>query len=160
MDSKWIEGYEGLYKITSDGDVISYKWNKIKYLKHGIDSHGYPYVVLRKNNMPKSKWIHRLVAEAFIPNPNNYPQVNHIDCNPLNRSVSNLEWVSCSQNRVHARDKSRLNYLCKIDINIANKIRELYKTGDYLQKEIARMFDISASQICNIISNKKWKVEV
>lgn len=92
---KQIEGYED-YFIYEDGRVFSTKSDK--FLKHNISSCGYPSVELFNNEGSARKTIHRLVAEAFIPNPNNYPQINHIDENKLNPSVENLEWCTAKYN--------------------------------------------------------------
>ena len=92
---KQIEGYEG-YFIYEDGRVFSTKSDK--FLKHNISSCGYPSVELFNSEGSARKTIHRLVAEAFIPNPNNYPQINHIDENKLNPSVENLEWCTAKYN--------------------------------------------------------------
>ena len=94
MEEIWkdIEGYEGLYQISTMGRVKSLRRNII--LRQGI-TNGYERVVLSTNNIPKGYSIHRLVANAFIPNPDNLPQVNHKDENKANNRVDNLEW--CTQ---------------------------------------------------------------
>ena len=92
---KKIAGYED-YLIYEDGRVFSTKSDK--FLKHNISSCGYPSVELFNNEGSARKTIHRLVAEAFIPNPDNYPQINHIDENKLNPSVENLEWCTAKYN--------------------------------------------------------------
>ena len=89
---KDIKDYEGLYAITRDGKVWSYKRNK--FLKHVLDKDDYHKVSLCKNGKKKSFRIHRLVAKAFIPNPNNLPEVNHKDEDKSNNCVENLEWMS------------------------------------------------------------------
>lgn len=95
MEELWkdIGGYEGLYQVSNLGRIWSYKTNKI--LKGSIDSHGYRQVDFRKDGKRKTILLHRLVAKAFILNPDNLPQVNHKDENPLNNHVNNLEW--CTQ---------------------------------------------------------------
>ena len=92
---KDIKGYEGRYKISNTGKVYSCKSQKI-LSQHNWDK--YYFVQLWKNNKPERKKIHRLVAEAFIPNPENKPEVNHIDQNPQNNNVNNLEWVTRNEN--------------------------------------------------------------
>ena len=96
-----IEGFPD-YLVTSQGRVLSLKDNKgndrIKELKPQIINSGYLTVVLYKNGKQYRKTIHRLVAQAFIPNPDNKPQVNHIDENKRNNHVSNLEWATAKEN--------------------------------------------------------------
>lgn len=84
------------YLIYRDGRVWSKKTNK--YLKHGTTLLGYKNIELFNDKGHKRKAIHRLVAEAYIPNPNNYPQINHKDENPANNDVSNLEWCTAYYN--------------------------------------------------------------
>ena len=84
------------YLIYRDGRVWSKKTNK--YLKHGTTQLGYKNIELFNDKGHKRKAIHRLVAEAYIPNPNNYPQINHKDENPANNDVSNLEWCTAYYN--------------------------------------------------------------
>ena len=99
---KPILEYEGLYSITESGDVINAQGKTLAYVVN--KQTGYKTVSLWKNNKGSSKTIHRLVATAFIPNPTNLPEVNHIDGNKLNNHVSNLEWITPSGNRQHAYD--------------------------------------------------------
>ena len=113
MQEIWkdIKGYEGLYQISNLGNVKSLKRNRFNYrlqrmiivnkeklLKQSFDGKKYLFVTLQKHKSRKNYRIHRLVAESFIPNPNNLPQVNHIDGNKTNNCVSNLEWCDGSYN--------------------------------------------------------------
>ena len=99
---KDIEGYEGIYQISSHGRVRSFKNGKIKIMKPRINDKGYNTACLRKDGKSKYKLVHRLVAEAFIPNNDGKPYVNHIDGNKLNNNINNLEWVTPSENTLHA----------------------------------------------------------
>ena len=99
---KWrpIEGYEGLYEVSNYGDVKSMDYNhtgKEKILRTQINR-GYVQVALTTNNKQKRFYVHRLVAQAFIPNPDNLPQVNHKDEVKTNNSVDNLEWCTVKYN--------------------------------------------------------------
>ena len=101
----YIDGYDNAYRITSDGKV--YSGETLKSTE--IARNGYERVSLWKNGKGKHYSIHRLVATAFIPNPNNYEMVNHKDGNKQNNDVSNLEWCDASHNMRHAYDNSLVN---------------------------------------------------
>ena len=92
---KDIKGYEGLYAITSCGKVWSYRSQK--FLQSSLVC-GYLSVCLCKGGEQKRVYIHRLVAEAYIPNPNNLPQVNHKDEIKIHNYINNLEWVTEKEN--------------------------------------------------------------
>ena len=93
---KDIPGYEEKYAITEDGQVWSYYLNDFK--KQRKNNRGYYYVNLKNQNGQKSIAVHRLVALTYIPNPNNYPEVNHKDENKTNNCVDNLEWCTHEYN--------------------------------------------------------------
>ena len=100
-----IVGYEGLYLIDIYGNV----WNSNGYELHKtLSTTGYYVVSLSRNGKEKKCRIHRLVAETFIPNPENKSQVNHIDGNKLNNHISNLEWATPKENVRHAVDNGLL----------------------------------------------------
>lgn len=110
-----VVGYEGLYSVTDEGDVISnqrvirngrgeYTRGSI-VLKPGYRDGGYRMVVLFRDGVGKSVSVHRLVAEAFIPNPDNLPEVNHKDENPANNRVENLEWCTRQYNIEYSKAK-------------------------------------------------------
>ena len=86
MEELWkdIDGFSGIYQISNFGRVRSFHRNKVIYLKGGISKYGYRRVVLVNGECRKYCVIHRLVALAFIPNPDNKPEVNHLDENKLN----------------------------------------------------------------------------
>lgn len=98
---KWIEGYEGLYKVSSEGTVCSFQNGKIRILKPR-NSGGYLQVTLCKDGEVKSFLVHRLVALAYIENPENKPQINHVDGDKKNNSVENLEWTTAGENIRHS----------------------------------------------------------
>ena len=104
---KDIEGYEGLYQVSNLGNIKSLHCNKEKIMKPTIRSNNYQYyfVGLLKDGKRKYFAVHRLVAIMFIPNPNNYEQVDHLDGNKLNNNVKNLEWVTPKENTNRAWNK-------------------------------------------------------
>ncbi len=95
---KPIKGYEGLYEVSDQGRVKSLI-NKPKEMYLKKHNRGYRQVELTNGEERKTYLVHRLVAEAFLPNPQKYPQVNHIDEDKQNNAVSNLEWCTAKQNR-------------------------------------------------------------
>lgn len=106
---KDINGFEGLYQISNLGRIKAlskksgFLVRKEHILNPTIKENGYEQIDLQKNNEKTKKYIHRLVAEAFIPNLNNYPCINHIDYNKRNNNVSNLGWCTYSQNNSYSR---------------------------------------------------------
>ena len=102
-----IKGYEGRYQIGDTGQV--YSLVSKKYLKPMDDGRGYLFVHLTNGKGKlKNEKIHRLVAKAFIPNPDNLPEVNHIDENKYNNCVDNLEWCSVKYNRNYGTRYQRI----------------------------------------------------
>ena len=110
MEEIWkdIAGFEGLYKVSNYGRVFSVRKNTI--LKPHINNRGQGYFAVGLHNGKNhTKPIHRLVAEAFIPNPNGYPQVNHIDENAKNNRVDNLEWCTSKHNNNHGTRNQKIS---------------------------------------------------
>lgn len=91
---KDIEGYEGIYQVSNEGRVKSLKFGKEKLMKPIFDGSGYMMIELLKNGVANKRKVHKLVAEAFITNPNEYTIVHHIDHNKTNNIAENLEWMS------------------------------------------------------------------
>jgi hypothetical protein len=129
---KDIPNYEGVYKVSSLGNITSFWYNRHKVLSPGI-SNGYEHVVLCKDGLKKRFSIHRLVAEVFIPNPENKPHVNHLDENPSNNKVENLEWCTPKENCNYGTRTERSNkhssktivlYIDEIPIKIFNSLTD------------------------------------
>lgn len=98
---KDIPGFEGKYQVSNTGRIRSLNYRrtgKTRVLKQATNKDGYKVIGLIKNGKYKTYFIHRLVALAFIPNPNNYPMINHKDENKTNNTVENLEWMSHKDN--------------------------------------------------------------
>ena len=102
MTWKDVPGYEGLYKINQKGDVLSLRKKGASHADYILtptnDGRGYKQVCMTKGGKTKSEKVHRLVALAFIPNPNGYTEINHIDEDKWNSDVTNLEWCTRTYN--------------------------------------------------------------
>jgi DNA-binding transcriptional regulator YiaG len=141
------------YEITKNGDVINKKTGR--KVKPQINGRGYYRVSIGK----KLKFVHRLVAEKYIPNPDNKPQVNHIDGNKLNNRVENLEWVNNQENHDHARKIGLLKRgencsWSKLSQDQVNFIRE---HSEISSREMAKVFGISNSHVREIRRNESWR---
>ena len=148
---KDIKGFEGLYAVTEDGKVRSYpkqhnRNRQGRFLRLHINPRGYITAQLCKNKIRYIKVVHRLVAEAFIPNPENKPQVNHADGNKTRNIVSNLEWATNKENSTHAFETG----ICKKPLTSEQviEIRKLCKIKKY--KEVAEQFRIKPATIWDI----------
>ena len=120
MEEIWkdIPNYEGLYQISNLGRVKSFPrkgthTKKERILKFAKSNKNYLIAMLTKHNKRKAKSVHRLVAEAFIPNPNNFPQVNHKDENRHNNCVDNLEWCTNHYNCNYGNRSVKLSIALK-----------------------------------------------
>lgn len=156
---KDVVGYEGLYQISTFGRVKSLKrfdtrGNPLKsrILKNVSRGNGYLSVNLCKNATAKLFNLHRLVAQAYIPNPDSKPQVNHIDEDKTNNKIDNLEWVTIKENANHGTRNRR----------IGKKIKVIYQDDTYEFWESAtifgRNFGINSSHISDVINNKRKTV--
>ena len=147
-----------MYRIYNTGRIYS-EYSK-KFLKRFDDNSGYLQVTLFSGNNRGRKTIkvHILVARAFIPNPYNLPEVNHINCNKYDNRVSNLEWVSKHDNMLHA---SKYSYKNRESLSPLNKdkvklIPSLLEYG-FSIKLIATLYKVGHVTIRNIIQKKTWK---
>ena len=171
---KDVPGYEGVYKISNLGRVLSLKWAG----KHGAhpdglirkqrtDNCGYKYVNLCNHCKHKRMSVHRLVAMAFIPNPDNLPQVNHKDEVRDNNHVDNLEWctVVYNQNYGHRREKTSANSTGSKNANAiltekdVLEIRRDYIPGDkdFCKRKLAEKYGVSYVTITKIVTGQLWK---
>ena len=124
---KDVVGYDGLYKVSDKGNVLSVvrrdsRGNKIggRILKPSYTRGGYIQAQLYKNGKAKKKYTHRLVLEAFVENPSNLPEVNHKDENPSNNELSNLEWCDARHNNNHGTRNERIAQTLSKEVRAVN----------------------------------------
>lgn len=176
---KDIEGYEGFYSLSDSGIIYSEARQVTRISRNGnpglrivgglikkpfISKKGYKIVTLERDGIGKSFLVHRLVAELFIPNPENKPCVNHKDGNKLNNDVDNLEWCTYSENADHAyktglskvRIGSEASYVILDELQV-RCIKSLLKDKFLTHKQIAGYFNVCRQTISSISRNKIWK---
>jgi hypothetical protein len=160
------------YSITKDGLILS---PSLKPIKTHVSKSGYESVVLKDANRKSVNFlVHRILAEAFIPNPENKPQVNHIDADKLNNNLSNLQWVNPSENIQHSLKRSpelwkrrgnpqnfkafigESHWNTKLNKDAIICIRSCFDKGVSI-KTIASAFKISRTNVRRIINRITWK---
>lgn len=150
------------YSVSRTGEVYSHK--RHKYIKQRVGPKGYMMVNLSINGTCKTFTVHRLVADAWIPNSDSLPQVNHIDGDKTNNSVDNLEWCTASHNVIHAINTG-LTHTAK---GMATKngrfsnddiieIRRLYNEERLSQYAIASTYHVTRSTIQQIVKGLTYK---
>ncbi len=161
---KDVKGYEGLYKVSNTGKVKSFH-NK-RGGKETILSGGRPYlhINLCKGGNCKGATINRLVGIAFIPNPENKPEINHKDNNPLNNNVENLEWCTRKENMQHSVKQGRMakgvdSGRSKLTEEQILEIKKLYvpysrKFSTYC---LGKKFGVYPHTILDVVRGKTWK---
>lgn len=162
---KDIKGYEGFYQVSNLGRIkslVGWKGNggyveREKILKNSLrnvkNNYNRYIVTLRKNKERKDAKVHRLVAEAFIPNPHSYKEVNHIDSNPLNNNVENLEWCNRKMNLIHAYENG--DYIKRINTISRECMLELLNSNRNYD-EIGQILGIAKGTVFNYI--KKFNI--
>lgn len=153
-----VVGYEGYYEVSSEGRVRRVKTGKI--LKYIISNNGYATQIIYKNKTPKNFRLHRLVATAFVPNPQNKPYVNHIDNNPMNNCVSNLEWCTSKENMDHCvKQGRRVNHIGEKNGQSKLTTTQVREILDSIlpQKELSIIYGVSQSNISSIKTRLSWK---
>lgn len=179
MQEVWknVKGYERYYQVSNLGKVKSLEriikhWKggnktlKERILKPGKSEEGYLLVVLHMNKKGKTKRIHRLVAETFIENQENKPQVNHINGIKDDNRTINLEWVTAKENVNHGYKTGLItnkhstgenNHMTKFVDQDIRDIRRMYKETNLSHSQIAKIYDVKKSTISHIINKVNWK---
>ena len=168
-----IEGYEGIYQVNNLGNVRSLdrviirkngKKLTIKgqHLKQHLNRRGYLRINLRYQGKDKNSKIHRLVAKAFLSNPLNKPQVNHINGNKRDNNVCNLEWCTQAENIEHAFAQGLMavgerHGNSRLTLEQVILIKQLLKQSEDSITDIAKQFGVGISTIHDIKSGKQWK---
>lgn len=158
-----VVGYEERYEVSDAGHVRSLNFNhtgKTKILKPGDNGCGYLQVRLYKDGKFKHMFVHRLVAEAFLPNPQCLPQVNHRDENKLNNNASNLEWCTASYNNNYGSHNRRMAEAQVNDPKKSKPVQQLDKQGNLLRtfpstQEAERVTGIAQPSICQCCNGER-----
>ena len=161
---KWIRGYEGLYQGSTKGRIKSFHSGEGRILTPLVAKGGYLRVKLTKDGKIRTCLIHRLVAELFIANPENKPEVHHRDDNPANNCVENLEWVTEEENTRYALEAGNLkmgesHYKAKLTEADVRYIRANYipRHPEFGMKALAEKFGVNRETIYAIVYYKTWK---
>lgn len=158
-----VIGYEGLYQVSNLGRIKSFHRGIPRLMKPtALSSSGYVVVGLFSGDGSKQKsaLVHRLVAEAFIPNPDNKPQVNHINGNKVDNRVENLEWCTCCENISHAyrtglNPSGESSYQSKLTNEQVRFIRA--NVDCFSRATFSKMFNVGESVISGVILGKTYK---
>jgi hypothetical protein len=161
---KDIEGFEGRFKITSLGRVLSIngRYKGVVELSPAIDVLGYRMTNLRMAPKNRRARVHTLVAESFLKKEPHHNCVNHKDGNKLNNNVDNLEWTTLGENIKHAVRtglmdlKGEKHHNSKLTKESVVEMRRLYATGKYTQLKIASMFGVCRRQAGDVINGVNW----
>lgn len=155
MTEEWkdVQGYEGKYQISNSGNLRSVFNGFIRERKNLDNGHGYRYAMLKGKSKPKNMYIHRMVAQAFIPNEFSLPEVNHIDGDKNNNHIDNLEWVTSSENTQHGIREGLIPQPPGRHAMAINKKTGLITTAERVS-DLARILSLPRTHISHVLCGK------
>lgn len=158
MTEEWkkVEGFEGFYEVSNFGNVRSlnyHNWGIVKNLTPVVDRYGYERVCLTKNGKQFNRLVHRLVATAFVENPNDLPQINHLNEIKTDNRVVNLEWCSAKENTNHGTRNQRMsqskkNKNCKAVVQMDMNGNEIRKWVSFMEVNRVLGYDVGFLARC------------
>lgn len=174
-----IAGFEGYYEVSNHGLIRSVGGTKIKkngshfnragqIIAQRVADHGYVVVMFRKMGKSYLRYVHRLLAQAFIPNPENKGDINHKDGNKANNLIENLEWATRSENIKHSYDSlghpkvsfaGELSAMAKLNNEAVRRIRRVLipRHPIYGAKALGREYGVDGSLIMRVVKRTSWK---
>lgn len=161
---KDVVGYEGIFMVTEDGQIFSKRTNK--FLVQGTSKTGYKVLSTKVEGVAKCLKVHRLVAEAYVPNTENKPFVNHIDGDKTNNNINNLEWVTNRENIIHAYELGLINVTSGCDRSTSAiseedlaYVRAVYKPFDkqFGVRKLAKELGVSHPTLSRAIRKISYK---
>lgn len=170
-----VVGFEKYYEVSNLGRIKSLcriiynRGHKIirkeRFLKLHKSDKGYFRIKINVGDYVKTVLVHRLVAEAFVPNPENKPHVNHMNSTPTDNRVENLEWCTHAENMKHSYVNGRREHLdfrgekspvAKLNWRNVRKIRKMYGKNGYTSRSLGKKFGVDQAMILNIVHNRNW----
>jgi len=164
--TKWVDILDGFYAVSDEGQIRSNRTGLLRKPQSNGEGNGYYQVIASVNGIRYYLSVHREVAKAFVPNPDNKPEVNHKDLDPSNNFYTNLEWSTKQENMDHVKLMGGLNSprgiqinTCKLDETKVVQIRSSYRKGRKpTQCELADEHGVSQAQISDIVNDKCWSL--
>ena len=174
MEEQWKEvaGTAGRYEVSNTGFLRTTNWKnsgQTRIMKPAADQKGYLKTMILRDGRYCNVAVHRLIAQAWIPNPENKPQVNHINFNPSDNRIENLEWCTTKENTLHSYNAGRIkkpvfrdgirgshNGMSKLTEEQVKEIRQKFRPRVYTRQMLADEYGVAASTIKDAIL-RRWK---